>query len=448
MAKTAKVTCLPAASLIFVATFVSAETGTERATFTKDIAPIFQQKCESCHRPSSIAPMSLMSYQETRPWAASIREAVANREMPPWHIDKTVGIQEFKNDRSLSDEQIATIVTWIDDGAPRGKAEDMPPPVNWPDGETWMFAELFDEPDLVVKSTPYTMPAQAADVWYRPVVETGLTEPRWVRAIEIRPSTVKGRQVIHHALARLQQDEPGVDNTNVLGADAIGSGLFMEWAVGKQGELMRPNSGKLMLPGSSFAWDIHIHAVGEEIVAQTEMAIYFYPKGEEPKFRQNLALFHAISGVRDLDIEPNTVSVHQGFHVLKSAGRVENYQPHMHLRGKAMTMEAVYPDGKREILSHVDNFQFDWHNNYVYADHVAPLLPKGTILSFTSWHDNTSANRNNPDPDQWVGWGDRTIDEIAHAWVNITYMEDEDFQVAVEKRKALEGEEATDQFQQ
>ena len=128
MAKTAKVTCLPAASLIFVATFVSAETGTERATFTKDIAPIFQQKCESCHRPSSIAPMSLMSYQETRPWAASIREAVANREMPPWHIDKTVGIQEFKNDRSLSDEQIATIVTWIDDGAPRGKAEDMPPP--------------------------------------------------------------------------------------------------------------------------------------------------------------------------------------------------------------------------------------------------------------------------------------------------------------------------------
>ena len=160
------------------------------------------------------------------------------------------------------------------------------------------------------------MPAQAADVWYRPVVETGLTEPRWVRAIEIRPSTVKGRQVIHHALARLQQDEPGVDNTNVLGADAIGSGLFMEWAVGKQGELMRPNSGKLMLPGSSFAWDIHIHAVGEEIVAQTEMAIYFYPKGEEPKFRQNLALFHAISGVRDLDIEPNTVSVHQGFHVL------------------------------------------------------------------------------------------------------------------------------------
>ena len=165
-------------------------------------------------------------------------------------------------------------------------------------------------------------------------------------------------------------------------------------------------------------------------------------------FNGLLALFHAISGVRDLDIEPNTGSVHQGFHVLKSAGRVENYQPHMHLRGKAMTMEAVYPDGKREILSHVDNFQFDWHNNYVYADHVAPLLPKGTILSFTSWHDSTSANRNNPDPDQWVGWGDRTIDEMAHAWVNITYMEDEDFQVAVEKRKALEGEEATDQFQQ
>ena len=448
MAKTAKVTLLLAASLIFAASIISAESGKERVTFTKDIAPIFQQKCESCHRPSSIAPMSLMSYQETRPWAAAIKEAVANREMPPWHIDKTIGIQEFKNDRSLSDEQIATIVNWVDDGAPGGKAEDMPPPVNWPDGETWMFAELFDEPDLIVKSSPYTMPAQAADVWYRPVIETGLTEPRWVRAIEIRPTTVNGRRVIHHALARLQQEEPGADNTNAEDEDDLGPGLFMEWAVGKQGELMRPNSGKLMLPGSKFAWDIHIHAVGEEIVAQTEMAIYFYPKGEEPKFRQNLGLYHAISGVRDLDIRPNEISVHQGFHVTKSAGRIENYQPHMHLRGKAMSMEAIYPDGKREILSHVDNFQFDWHNNYVYADHVAPLLPKGTILSFTSWHDNTSANRDNPDPDQWVGWGDRTIDEMAHAWVNITYMEDEDFEVEVEKRKALEGEKATDQFQQ
>lgn len=430
------------AALVF-AMGVSAETAKTDVTFTKDIAPIFQEKCQSCHRESSIAPMSLVSYEETRPWAASIQEAVVAREMPPWHIDKTVGIQEFKNDRSLSDAQIQMIADWVDAGAPRGNPEDMPQPVNWPDGETWMFAELFDEPDLVIKSPPYTMPASAQDVWFRPVVETGLTEERWVRAIEIRPATVEGRRIIHHALARLQQDEPDELSTNV--PEEAGPGLFMEWAVGKQGELMRPQSGKLMRPGSQIHWDIHIHAVGEELTTQAELAIYFYPKGEEPKYRQRLGIYHAISGgPRGLDIPPNSVAVHQGFKVMESAGRIENYQPHMHLRGKAMTMEAVFPDGKREILSHVDNFQFDWHNNYVYADNAAPLLPKGTVLNFTAWHDNTAANRANPDSSQWIGWGDRTVDEMAHAWVNITYMSDEDYQAELAHRKMLLGGEATE----
>ncbi|HSF17770.1 MAG TPA: cytochrome c [Vicinamibacteria bacterium] len=411
-----------------------AQASEQRVTFTKDIAPIFQQKCESCHRDGSIAPMSLVSYEEIRPWARAIEEAVVSRYMPPWHIDKTVGIQEFKNDRSLSDDQIATIVAWVESGAPKGDPNDMPPPVSWPEHDGWMFAPIFDEPDLIVESPAYTMPAQAQDVWYRPVVETGLTEPRWVRAIEIRPDPVEGRRITHHALARLQQEEPQADRTN--DEEDIGPGLFMEWAVGKQGELMRPNSGKLMLPGSKIAWDIHYHAVGEEITSQAQLAIYFYPEGETPKYRQVLGLFHAINGgSKGLDIPPNTVSVHQGFHVMKQAGRVENFQPHMHLRGKAMSMEAVLPNGERHVLSHVDHFQFNWHNNYVYADNVAPLLPRGTILNFTAWHDNTAANRSNPDPTQWVGWGDRTVDEMAHAWVNITYMSDEDYEAELEARK-------------
>ena len=114
---------------------------------------------------------------------------------------------------------------------------------------------------------------------------------------------------------------------------------------------------------------------------------------------------------------------------MRKAGRVENFQPHMHLRGKAMSMEAILPSGQTQMLSMVSNFNFNWHNNYVYADDAAPLLPKGTILRITSWHDNTAANKDNPDPNQWVGWGDRTVDEMAHAWVNITYMDDEDFKV-------------------
>jgi hypothetical protein len=408
-----------------------AQAAASTPTFTKDVARIFQAKCESCHRPNSIAPMSLVTWEEARPWARAIRARVGAREMPPWHIDKTVGIQHFENDRSLSDQEIDTIVKWVAAGAPRGEAADMPPAVQWPDDEQWNFKAKYGEPDLVVRSPKYTVRAQAQDAWYKPIVPTGLTEPRWVRAIEMRPSTVKGRRVTHHALARLRQAEGSAE------ASQDEAGLFMEWAVGKQGEVMRPNSGKLMLPDSRIVWDIHYHAVGEEITDSVEMAIYFYPKGEEPKHRQVLSLFHAIqNGPRGLDIPPNTLTVHQGVHVMKKAGRIENYQPHMHLRGKGMSMEAVTPDGKTQVLSLVSNYQFNWHNNYVYAQDAAPLLPKGTVLRFTSWHDNTKTNEDNPDPDQWVGWGDRTVDEMAHAWVNITYLSDEDYQAEIEKRKA------------
>jgi hypothetical protein len=406
-------------------------------TFARDVAPILQKKCESCHRPDSLAPMSLVTYEEVRPWAKAIRARVASRQMPPWHIDRTVGIQRFANDRSLTDEQIDTLVRWVDAGAPLGDPKDLPPPVRWPTANTWEFAGRFGPPDLVVTSPPYTVPARAQDAWYKPTVATGLTEPRWVRAIEIRPSSVKGRKVTHHALALLQQDD-GFDNLRTSGTNADGTpGLFMEWAVGKQGELMRPNTGKLMMPGAKILFDIHYHAVGEAITDSVDLGIYFYPKGQEPKHRQVLGAFQAITGGRErLDIAPNSVAVHQGFHVMRQAGRIENFQPHMHLRGKAMSMEAILPNGTVQMLSHVNDFQFNWHLNYVYADDAAPLLPKGTVLRFTAWHDNTASNRSNPDPTQWVGYGQRTVDEMLHAWVNVTYMSDDDYQGEVERRKA------------
>jgi hypothetical protein len=289
----------------------------------------------------------------------------------------------------------------------------------------------------VVTSPAYKVTAEMPDAWYRPVVDTGLKEPRWVRAIEIRPKTVPGRKVTHHALARLKQEEPGAE-PGATPADG-GPGLFMEWAIGKQGEIMRPNSGKLMLPGSQIVFEVHYHAVGEEIADSVEMAVYFYPKGQEPKYRQTLGLFSAIAGGnRALDIPPNTLTATQNFHVMRRAGRIENFQAHMHLRGKGMSLEAILPSGQSQVLSHVKDYSFNWHNNYVYADDAAPLLPKGTLLKVTAWHDNTAANKFNPDPEQWVGWGDRTIDEMAHAWINVTYMSDEDYKLEVEKRKASE----------
>jgi hypothetical protein len=432
--------------LVLSARVVSAQT----PTFSKDVAPIFQEKCEACHRPDSIAPMSLMTYQETRPWAKAIRERVITRQMPPWHMDKSVGIQHFANDRSLSDQQINTIIKWVDGGAPQGDPKDMPPAKKWPDESVWNFASMFGgPPDLIVRSPKYTVPAVAMDAWFKPEVETGLTEQRWVRAIEIRPATVKGRKVTHHALARLTQEEPraagtpaaaalaALDDGSAAASVVSAGGLFMEWAVGKQGEIMRPNSGKLMLPGSKIVFEVHYHSIGEEITDQVELGIYFYPKGQEPKFRQSLGLFNSIAGgSRNIDIPPNSTFVSQGTTTLRQAGRVENFQPHMHLRGKAMSLEAIMPDGTTKLLSTVDHFDFNWMTNYIYADDAAPLLPKGTVLRVTAWYDNTRSNKNNPDPEQWVGFGDRTVDEMGHAWINVTYMSDQDYEKEVAKRNA------------
>jgi hypothetical protein len=419
-----------ATSAVLVLPGIAAAQAPAPPTFAKDVAPIFQEKCEACHRPDSIAPMSLKTYAETRPWARAIKARVSDHTMPPWDIDRTVGVQKFKNDRSLTDAEAATIVKWVDAGAPQGDPKDMPAARTWPEDQGWNFAELFGqkEPDLIVKSHSFTMPAQSQDAWDKRVTPSGITEPRWVRAIEIRPTTVKGRKITHHAIAYLEQEEPNAAANAGLGA------FFMEWAVGKQGELMRPDTGKLLLPGSKFRWDIHYSQAGEEITNEVEMGLYFYPKGQEPKFRTTLSLVPAALGT--MDIRPNTVSMAEGFTVLRDNARIESYQPHMHLRGKAMMVEAIHPTGRREVISLVSNFNFNWMTTYVYADDAAPLLPKGTMLKVTAWHDNTAAKKSNPDPNQWVGWGDRTVDEMAHAWINIVYLKDEDYKAETEKRRA------------
>jgi hypothetical protein len=403
-------------------------------TFAKDVAPIFQEKCQACHRTGYIAPMSLVTYEEVRPWVRSIKGRIASRQMPPWHIDRTVGIQKFKNDRSLTDVELDTVVRWIDAGAPKGDPKDLPPVKQFARDDVWNLSDFFGgPPDLVIKSTPYTMPALAQDHWWKPEVPTGLAEDRWIRGIEIRPSTVPGRRITHHALARLQQEET---DPLALGAAAdVGPGLLMEWAVGKQGEIMRSNSGKLIKAGSSIVWDIHYHAVGEEITDTVELGLYFYPKGQEPKYRQHLVRMGR-TGTGAVDIPPHTVQPTEFHFPLRQAARIESFQPHMHLRGKAMTMEAILPGGQTVVLSHVGDFNFNWHNAYVYADHAAPLLPRGTIIKIRGWHDNTAAHKSNPDPNVWVGYGDRTVDEMAHAWVNVTYMSDEDYLTEVEARRA------------
>ena len=433
------------ACLSFAAPAFAADTPA-KPTFSKDVAPIFQAKCQECHQPNSIAPMSLITYQDARPWARSIKERVATRQMPPWHIDRSVGVQKFKNDMSLTDEQVETIVRWVDGGSPQGDPKDLPPPKPLVTDNEWQAVrDGFGKPDLVVKSSEYTMPAEHQDVWYRPMSDIPLNEPRWVKLVEIRPTNLKSRKIIHHSIAYLvlNNDPDAVNTGTANGPDRFGGDdlvnrrpQLMEWAIGKGYDLFRPGTGKLLVPGEKISWDQHIHAVGEEVTGGSEIGIWFYKKGEEPKKRSYLIGFTGIDRTKMLDIPPNSMAMTEGFTVLKENALIENFQPHFHLRGKSMQVEAILPDGAKQVLSYVGNFNFNWMTNYIYDDDAAPLLPKGTVIHVTAWYDNTKANKNNPDSDQWVGYGDRTVDEMAHAWMNVVYFNDDEYKALQAERKA------------
>jgi hypothetical protein len=424
-------------------------------TFSKDVAPIFQAKCVSCHEPGSIAPMSLRTYEDARPWVRSIKQRVATRQMPPWHIDRSVGVQHFKNDMSLTDGQIATIVAWVDQGAPQGDPKDLPPlkPVT---STLYWQAERdgYGPPDMIIKAPDYTMPAVSQDQWWKPVSPIPITEPRWVRMVEMRPSNLQGRKVLHHSVAYLimnpDDPDPGFINTGLAFGGAQGPldqaavvnmrPFLMEWAIGKGYDRYAEGTGKLLVPGEKISWDQHVHAIGEPVTTSSELGIWFYPKGQEPKKRSHLVGFSGLKGgVSSLDIPPNTVAHTEGFTVLKENTVITNFQPHFHLRGKAMQVEAILPDGSTQVVSYTSDFNFNWMTNYIYQDEYAPAFPKGTVIHVTAFYDNTSNNKNNPDPNQWVGYGDRTVDEMAHAWMNVYYLTDEEYQAWLATRGGKPG---------
>jgi mono/diheme cytochrome c family protein len=432
-------------AMLVAGSAVAADTA-KPVTFAKDVAPIFQEKCQNCHQPNSIAPMSLLTYQDARPWARSIRERVSARQMPPWHIDKSVGVQKFKNDMSLSDDQIATIVRWVDVGAPMGDPRDLPPAKPVVASNQWRATlDGYGPPDLVIRSEEYTMPARHQDVWWKPTSTIPITEPHWVKIVEIRPTSIQARKIVHHSIANLVlNNDPDAVNKGTAGGGRGGADLvddtqrrpqLMAWAIGKSYDLYRPDTGKLIVPGETIEWDQHLHAVGEEISGGSEIGLWFYPKGQEPKHRSYLVSFQGLDRSINVDIPPNSLARTEGFTVLKENALIENFQPHFHLRGKAMEVEAILPDGNRQVVSYVHDFNFNWMTNYIYADDAAPIFPKGTVIHVSAWWDNTKANRNNPDPDQWVGFGERTVDEMAHAWMNVTYLSDEEYNQMVQERK-------------
>ena len=442
-------TVLAATTLAGVMLFAASAAAQQSAapTFSRDVAPILQNKCQECHQPGSIAPMSLITFAEARPWARSIKQRVATRQMPPWHIDPSVGVQKFKNDMSLTQKQIDTIVAWVDAGSPQGDPKDMPPAKPVVTDNQWeAVRDGFGPPDIVVKSSEYPMPAKGQDVWYRPMSDLPLAEPRWARLVEIRPTSQKARKIVHHSIAYLVlNNDPDAVNQGTANGPAPTTTVddlvnrrpqLMEWAIGKGYDLFTPGTGKLLVPGEKLSWDQHLHASGEETAVGSEIGIWLYPKGQEPKKRSYLIGFTGLKKRGFLDIAPNSISHTEGFTVLKENTIITNFQPHFHLRGKAMQVEAILPDGSTQIVSYVGKFNFNWMTNYIYADDAAPVFPKGTVIHVSAWYDNTKDNPNNPDPDQWVGYGDRTVDEMAHAWMNVVYLSDDEYKALLEERKA------------
>jgi len=406
-----------------------ADPETDEVTFARDVAPILQENCQSCHNPQGMAPMSLTTYEEARPWAPLIKDRVVARKMPPWHIDRTVGIQEFKNDISLSDEEIRTIAQWVDSGAPLGDRADLPPPIVLPDAREWQLEERFGRPpDLILRSEPYTVMPTGLDQWWTPQVKVeGLDEPRWVMANETKPAYPLGLRVVHHANAAIVRDG--------------GSSGFSNYGVGKPFDEYPDNTGRLLKPEDELSWNIHYYPIGEEVKDDVvEVGIWFYPEGEEPRLEtvgdQTFFSYRQTAGPdrQEMILPPHSRTVTQGVRVLDQPARIHSCRGHMHLLGEAQELAAIYPDGRSEILCRV-LWDHNWHITYLIEEHAQPLLPAGTVVTTTAWYDNTASNPNNPDPDQWVVHGRRTVDEMSHMWIGITYLDDDDFAWLVAERE-------------
>jgi mono/diheme cytochrome c family protein len=388
-------------------------------TYSKHVAPILQQSCQVCHRPGSIGPMSLLSYASVRRWSDRIKTKVVGREMPPYQYDTDIGIQALKYDPRLSNSDIATIVAWADAGAPEGDPDDLPPPVQWPDPSQWQLEERFGEPDLVVSTKPFSVPAVGSDLWWEPLVEIPLETARYLRAIEVKPS-VKGREVVHHANTSLYFQGPD-------GELVSQGGRFTEYAAGKLGEIIPEGAGRL-LPADSFVrWSVHYYPMGEVVEDEvTELGFWFHPEDYEPDYVQDLANYR-LEG--DLTIEPHGTAMIQGFHSFDHPVRIDSFQPHGHLRLRAAALEVYYPEtGRREVMSMISNWTTWWQHSHLYEEDVAPLVPAGGVIMLTFWYDNTAGNPNNPDPEQWVYRGSRTTDEMSHAWIALTHLDQEGYE--------------------
>lgn len=411
-------------------------------TFTKDIAPILQRSCQNCHRLGGGAPMSLQTYEEVRPWAPVIMYRTAIRDrmgaMPPFFVEKEIGIDKFKNDPSLSDVELAVIQAWTNNGAPQGDPADMPPLRDWGTEGGWVLGE----PELILSSPDVTRPAVGADWWGNlGLVPTGLTEDRYVQSVEIREvndipveldnSTVGGRYIFHH----LTYTSGALSEA---GDEIVGDSV--SWPiheVGRNPDIFPQKAGRLLPANSALRLGAaHMHSNGRETTGRLEFGFKFFPPGYVPEYNRRGP--RTGNGV-DMDIVPDRANqeVHN-YVVLQEHTKVIAFEPHLHAPGVRMCMEAIW--GHNQFTLNCVGYDHNWVKQYVYEDDYAPLLPKGTILHTVGYLDTTSGNDNLADPRNWAGGGRRSVTNM---FIDLGYsvsLTEEQFQEEMRIRRERMGD--------
>jgi hypothetical protein len=364
--------------------------GAQTPTFSKDVAPILYSKCVECHRPSMFAPMSLVKYEDARPWARSIRNRVAARTMPPWGADPAHGT--FKNDPRLSDKEIATILAWVDGGAPKGDNKDLPKLPEFAEG--WSIGK----PDVVfTMEQPFEIPATGTVEYQYIRIPTGIKEDKWMAAIEIKP---EARAQVHHVIAFTIPAGAPMTEGGALGPGNIGG-----VTPNKPGVIFDPGVGRMLAGNSDIVLQMHYTTNGKATTDRTQVGLRFLDA--PPQWQQRGG-----SAMNPRFVIPAGAPAHEvrATRVLAEDTLLTSLTPHMHMRGKDMTYTATYPDGRKEVLLSVPAYDFNWQITYQLKE--TKRLPKGTTIEVVAHYDNSPQNKFNPDPTKDVRWGDQTWEEM------------------------------------
>jgi hypothetical protein len=370
------------------------ERAAREVTYAKDVAPIVYASCAYCHRPGEIAPFSLLTYKDARPWAQSIKRQVVQKSMPPWNAHPAHG--EFQNPRVLSQKEIDTIAAWADGGAKEGNPADMPPLPQFAEG--WQIGV----PDLVLAmKEPVKVPATGTIPYASYPADFVFPEDTWIQAIEIRPGN---RRVVHHAVAQ----------ANLGGDNGMGGGQNVHlYSPGLDAMIWREGYGKFFPKGTRISFQMHYNAVGTEQTDLTKVGFKFAKAPVHTQVNTTIVLNNSL-------VIPPMVQKHEVIAAFQfpTEGRIHGLRPHMHLRAQLGTASLVTPDGQRRVLLHIPRWDDAWQNYYVLSKPAR--VAKGSILEYLASYDNSPANPLNPDPSVPVKWGQQVWDEMHSVYMTWT----------------------------